>query len=371
MGLLSFSSARYADGASGAPSGTPQFPNALSGYTARPPWNVPGVDYYVGIPSGTVLKDPTAGGLPTGSSWDSVNSLVRVSGTNVVLDGWDFSVTGTPPTSGVGIYIEATATGAIIKNCKIRTQNFTYPIQAAIGSGDVTITCCLFDGGTPTDGFPLRTDTGGKSIAQVSYAGSGTLTLTYNMWQYLVEDGVDTTTPTGTNVTLLYNYNCVYLYGTRNTGHADPVQFSGDGVGSSTANGGTQSYNFIWQPHGNDAVAPYLWEAAVLAGGTPEGIQRQSQQGVSITNYSIDHNVVVADAPHDPNSGDTSGQMSYLIQIEQTTGTNSGGSVHDNYLDHQGAYGPFYTTGAGSRSAFATFSNNIDMRTGSALSTNP
>ena len=36
------------DGRSRAPSGTPQWPNLLDGYAARPPWSVAGVDYPVG-----------------------------------------------------------------------------------------------------------------------------------------------------------------------------------------------------------------------------------------------------------------------------------------------------------------------------------
>ena len=52
----------YQDGCPGAPSGTIQYPNLLNSYAVRPPWNVAGVDYYVGMPAGQNLID-----------WQSIN----------------------------------------------------------------------------------------------------------------------------------------------------------------------------------------------------------------------------------------------------------------------------------------------------------
>ena len=46
------------DGSANGPAGTPQMSTLLSGYAVRPSWNVAGVDYAVGVPAGTVLKDP-------------------------------------------------------------------------------------------------------------------------------------------------------------------------------------------------------------------------------------------------------------------------------------------------------------------------
>ena len=49
--------AMLGDGSANAPAGTPQLPTLFSGETVRPTWMVAGVDYAVGIPTGTVLKD--------------------------------------------------------------------------------------------------------------------------------------------------------------------------------------------------------------------------------------------------------------------------------------------------------------------------
>lgn len=343
----------WADGSRGVICADPaQFPKALDGYKLRPSWKVPGVDYFVGLCSAVILKDPTTSILPAGATWDSANRLVRVdSAETVTLDGYDFSV-------GVGVGIYLTSGSLIIQNSKIQTQNFTYPVQVAAGAANLTIRNSLIDGG-----MCGRTDVGGKSIAQVGYAGSGIVTFEYNMWQYLVEDGLDTTTGNNANVTLNAKYNLYYIYGTRSSGHADPIQFNGDYSTAGTANGGTQSFNFIWEPHGDDSGAPYNCEAAILAGNTPEGIQRQAQGGISITNYTISENVIIADAPHNASRGYTSGQISYAIQIEQTCCTNSGGVIMNNYIDAQGMYGPIYPgTGSG-----ITCAGNKDMRSGASI----
>ena len=82
-----------ADGSANAPSGTPQLANLLSGYAVRPSWNVAGVDYAVGVPSGTVLKDPSTISM-AGVSVDVADHVINVSGNNVTLSGYDFSLDG-------------------------------------------------------------------------------------------------------------------------------------------------------------------------------------------------------------------------------------------------------------------------------------
>jgi len=81
-------------------------------HNASTPWNMPGVDYYVGIPSGTVLRDPTNGAnLPTGATFSG--HTVKVTGCNVTLDGFDFTLHG-----GTALVINVTGTG-----CTTTVQN--------------------------------------------------------------------------------------------------------------------------------------------------------------------------------------------------------------------------------------------------------
>jgi hypothetical protein len=84
------------DGAANAPSGAAQHASLLDGYRARPGWKVAGVDYAVGVaPGGGGLKDPVSCNcLPDGVVLDTANSLVRVTGNNVTLDGFNFGLHG-------------------------------------------------------------------------------------------------------------------------------------------------------------------------------------------------------------------------------------------------------------------------------------
>ena len=96
----------FPDGCSGAPwSGSNQIQHEdfFSGYAlqsgqsyaARPPWNVAGVDYAVGISAGVTLKDPTVNAnLPSGCTYSSITNWVTcsASSTNVTFDLLDFSL---------------------------------------------------------------------------------------------------------------------------------------------------------------------------------------------------------------------------------------------------------------------------------------
>ena len=102
------------DGSAGAPVGTPQMPHLLDGYRVRPPWKVAGVDYAVGIPASAILTDWKTLDIPNVTL--GANS-VRISDSNVVLDGIDFS---RHDGASVGVAGVATAT---IQNCRFGGSN--------------------------------------------------------------------------------------------------------------------------------------------------------------------------------------------------------------------------------------------------------
>lgn len=147
------------DGCTGASHGSIQYPTIFSApvfphnvpYAIRPPWNVPGVDYYVGAPDNIVFKNPLTDLPASCASYSSGNNSVRIAGDgsgNCTLDGFDYTVNG-----GISIQILGTATGMVT----ITNSIFT------VGPG---ITCC-----------------GGPIIGQQSYAGSavgGGVTMKYN-----------------------------------------------------------------------------------------------------------------------------------------------------------------------------------------------
>src|ERR1035437_6550905 len=65
----------------------------MQSYVTRPPWQVAGVDYPVGIPSSVTLKDPSTASLPSGVTYNATATgygystpVVVVTGNNVTVD---------------------------------------------------------------------------------------------------------------------------------------------------------------------------------------------------------------------------------------------------------------------------------------------
>src|SRR4051812_28221359 len=120
--------ASTSDGSANAPAGTAQFANLVNGYAVRPTWNVAGVDYYVGTPSGTVLKDPTSISM-AGVSVDKSAHIISVSGSNVTLSGYDFGLNG-----GWQVNVINNANNVTIQNSHFQVgANDLMPIQAYYG----------------------------------------------------------------------------------------------------------------------------------------------------------------------------------------------------------------------------------------------
>src|SRR5882724_12048085 len=69
----------------------PQHPALLDHYAFRPPWKVAGVDYGVGYPTSTKLIDPSAISARN-VSVDAKAHVITVAGSNVTLNGFDFSL---------------------------------------------------------------------------------------------------------------------------------------------------------------------------------------------------------------------------------------------------------------------------------------
>ena len=130
------------DGSQSASRGPAQHPTLLDGYLARPPWQVAGVDYAVGVNPGTTLKIPTAGNLPPGASlqhgagW----TAIYVDGNNVKLDGYDLT--------GLTVMINDGASGTVtISNCAATTG---VNIRSTVGAtANLVVQNCSLDGGGP------------------------------------------------------------------------------------------------------------------------------------------------------------------------------------------------------------------------------
>src|SRR5689334_786933 len=205
------------DGSLNAPGGTPQLSSLLNGYAARPDWNVAGVDYAVGYASGTVLKDPMTGALPAGVTRDTANHVFLVTGNNVVISGWDFSLEG-------GWQVKATnANNPIIENNYFKIgANALQPINLLgvpngyTGQGG-TIRNNVIDGN--------NVDIGGSALIATSRGGN--FVIQYNLLQNAGSDMIDAgadTLASGVVTTYDVRYNVMKNGGQQTSAHPDWFQ---------------------------------------------------------------------------------------------------------------------------------------------------
>ena len=175
------------DGSANAPAGTPQLPNILSGYTERPSWMVAGVDYAVGIPQGTVLKDPATINM-AGVTVDKNLHQIEVTASNITLDAYDFSLAG-----GWSVITQAANTTISNSNFKIGS-NHNFTIYGDNGSSNLTVINCVIDGNMTSDSLNnglIYTSTSGLTVEYtllkngfsdfIQAQGGGQVTLEYNV----------------------------------------------------------------------------------------------------------------------------------------------------------------------------------------------
>src|ERR1044072_4816500 len=205
------------DGKERAPVQTVQFPNLLDKYRARPAWNVAGVDYAVGYASGTVLQDPMKGALPAGVRRDTANHVFLVTGNNVVISGWDFSLEG-------GWQVKATnANNPIIENNYFKIgANALQPINLLgvpngyTGQGG-TIINSVIDGNS--------VDIGGSAL--IATSRGGTFVIQYNLIENAGSDMIDAgadTLASGVVTTYDVRYNVMKNAGQKTSAYPDWFQ---------------------------------------------------------------------------------------------------------------------------------------------------
>lgn len=149
-------------------------------YTTRPPWNVAGVDYAVGIPAASLpLKDPsTLGSSIPGCTYNRVSSSILCGGekcSSPTFDGYDFGLH-----NGTWIEFQVTCIGTItIKNSNLKNgtnsnRQFGF-IFVNGGSANLSLLSNAIDGSAQN--FPGSVQT--KFVRSFT---SGTLTSKYNVW---------------------------------------------------------------------------------------------------------------------------------------------------------------------------------------------
>lgn len=323
-------SSSYPDGAANAPTGTPIFPHLLDinspstqmhgrAIAARPAWKVPGVDYHVGIdrglyPTNAALSDPATISM-AGVTVNTSTHTVTVNGSNVTIEGYDFSLAG-------GWMIEY-AGGS---NLTIKNNNFVVGSNAhtAIwsppgGGTGLTITQNEIDGGTS----PFSGGAGAQN-GVLALNARGTTTVTYN---YITnapgEDIVLCTTNNASGDVWVVQYNAIGNGGAgwTTTGlHGDWIQTYG-GSGASTASM-TMDYNLFFQ---------FIGVTGATSGPRTQGLSLWSAGGNGglVETYSCDNNVFIGTGVSPSNNGPFVNIQ--IIAVPKCLSDNA--TIEDNYFD--------------------------------------
>jgi hypothetical protein len=318
-------------------------------HTASPKWNMPGVDYHVGIPSGTVLKDPTnPANLPAGAAFAS--STVTVTGCNVTLDSFDFTLHNT-----------VVVTNVSGSNCTTTIQNSLFHANGTSPFPIVSMTS-LGSNGT----FVMQ-NSEYNGLAPIGGSGSG---FTIN---FPINPGAGTTK-------LLYNYFHEF--------DAKMIQISG----GTPANQLIERFN-LFSDFGNCATPPcdhgeaeYMFSGATLAftgqfntyilhfttGFTdltaPHAVQADN---MAINGTTDDHNVVLMPGPQlTCGSNSNNYQATRAIydgaQNDPSAASISNITFSQNYVDAAGGFFVWTHGAQGGATNTSTVTGNIDAGTGAA-----
>jgi hypothetical protein len=326
----------YSDGASGALAGAPVLPTILNGYAVRPPWKVAGVDYAVGVPLGTALKDPSQISM-AGVAVNATAHTVTVTGSNVTLSGYDFSRAG-----GWKVVVQ----GA---NDTVRNSNFV------VGANQGSMGTVLNATRSASNFSFLYNNVDGANVpvtaqqgTTISIASSGTLTMRYNYMHNSGGDMIDLNAST-TPQTDIIQYNLLANIGV-NTAHADTIQWYNTQTAAGSDIGFNTIYQNVKQPGpGNGALVP-------LSEG-PQAVMN----GLTVNNDTIIQTAA------DSNANFTMGFYADM------GGVASNIVIRDLYIDPTGVMrytgSPWFPTGYyhGNLAHPTTMSNVINMVTGAQV----
>ncbi|WP_247494843.1 Ig-like domain-containing protein [Bradyrhizobium sp. 164] len=299
------------DGSVNAPVGSAQLPSLLETYGAnRPAWNVAGVDYHVGVPTGLTLKDPATISM-AGVSVDAAQKSITVTGSNVTLNGYDFG----------GWAVETTAANTTLTNSNFNGLNPGGPQSSVISgtssSSNLHIANCTIDG----------LSGGGHAEFLVEMEGPG-LTIEYSWLKNSNSDLIGRHGQDGGDITI--QYNLLQQAGMGGSGtHGDYLQVYGPTIDSTHI----------------------LYNTAVQDGGTTQGfIADNTKSGEFAGNTLI---------------GSVSSWMSVSGPGTDPANLTSQFSTHDNYFDISKAYF-FNYPAVGPDDAYSntSFIHNVNMVTG-------
>ena len=255
----------YQDGCAGAPTpaGAAQYPGLLAKYGARrPPWNVAGVDYYVGYPSNQTFKSWTVvNGAYGGASWGNNGDALYCNSGNAVLNGIDFTAANSNGAYGNVYLPPGGCTSLTITNSKIGCTSSSpggvsywfihaqqNPVTIVLKNNIVDYSACNKLGGTQATGNPTL------SLITSQYTTS--LTLQYNVLRHYCDHTVETL---GSVSLLDFKFN---LLDDPNNCKGSEAHMNFTQFGGGTARGVNVSFNTVYlyqsPSSGNEAFQFYF-----------------------------------------------------------------------------------------------------------------
>ncbi len=342
----------YVDGCPASPAGTPQLPGILAGYAKRPPWNVAGVDYHVGVPAGTVLSPANTASLPSGCTYSATgstngNAAITCSSGNPTLNAINFGVNN-------GVQLRINGTNATVKNSLFTVGSAISPNQPGMvsvsGSANTTFLNNEFNGNNLA-----VTSQGGQTI---NIASNGTTVFKYNYLHNSGGDMIDFSGGTQNGTVILYN---VFADIGVNTAHSDALQWY-----QTTANNNIISFNLRYQSingtNGQGTWATYAEGGSGVAGAM-NNLMTSNNTVIELAACSVCNWALVLEMD------DAFGGTSVPVGVNAT--------MHDEYIDPTGSLnytGIWMYPNATYGSVFPTPSvvaNIVNMKTGVAYTTYP
>lgn len=310
-------------------------------YAARPAWNVPGVDYYVGIPTGTVLKDPTGGGnLPSGATLSG--STVNVTGCNVTLNGLDFTLHN----NVVVVNVSGSGCVTTIENSNFQANSTALQTIANITNlgtgGSFVFTQNAYNGLASIGG------TGSGFGVNDPIQGQGTITFTYNYFHNF-DSKISQLSGISGNPLFTEEYNLFADFGY---------------CSASNCSHGEAEYTYSGAPNGLKVQFSYNTYHVTFADNVadltaPHAIQADD---VNITGTSEDHNVVLAPGPGGTCSSSNNSYTAAgaIYNGDQEGGTLSGTTFSNDYVDNSGTFFPWYNDYTSGHTVLPVGPNNVD-----------
>lgn len=358
----------FTDGCAGASVATKPLAGILGGYVKRPPWNVAGVDFGVGVPTGTSLIDVTTATLPTGCHFAS--PVVTCSSGTPTLSALDFTLHN-------GTVLNITSGSVTVLNSKFKvgsnSAGFNHNVMTASGTANITAKNNEFDGASVV--------VQAKIDQMLNLENTGTTDFEYDWFHDAGGDVIDGGAGVKNDI---YRYNVFTNNGMFTTdpggdeGHSDTIQYDMPDT-TSAVNSADMGFNTVYT---NYSTATQEGGEGLL---TYQNGSDPSSPGGNGHNVSLHNNTLVnlQNGPCSDPGGVYSGNWVTGYVEGQPGDTN--GRLANNYYDGSGAdcfTGPFNPDFAlfpngfygGSNGYFAqpmAVTNNVNMVSGATINTWP